>query len=539
MDSVAALHDQSITQDTFAQRCASLHLALWICAPDGSIQVGPTGTGVVERWWGAKQWTSLVQRLAQRVARGEQPAMSSPFPDSWLLAVGAGGGRTNFHIVAALGSRALEQEWSQAIAADVALQSGQWHQPLQPWARHTHEEMQSLQQVLNWMATDTQTMADDGQAIDLFADRLADAYEQTSTLFKVARYVNSTDDTLDVMGSISRELQIVLPFAWVALRFIDCEKAVNTLRDRLIVAGEINSFRDTLCELIDNEMDRSATHAQLLSPCQSPLADYVESEVILEPIAHGDVVVGALLAGNKQGDDPDVSSEETQFISATADFLGVFHENISRFQDQHRMFLGTLRALTSSIDAKDPYTCGHSERVGMLAHQLARALGLDRRSADRVRIAGLMHDIGKIGIPESVLCKPGKLTADEFTTIREHPIIGHRILKDIPMMDDVLPGVLYHHERYDGTGYPERLVGENIPLFGRIIALADTFDAMSSNRSYRTALSREQVLTEIARCAGSQFDPRLARLFSKLDFTDFNQAIAHHLRLQETNTQPT
>src|SRR5690606_26088192 len=157
--------------------------------------------------------------------------------------------------------------------------------------------------------------------------------------------------------------------------------------------------------------------------------------------------------------------------------------------------------------AKDRYTCGHSERVAMLARRIAQAAGLSGPQAERVHICGLLHDVGKIGVPEAVLCKPGRLNDEEFALITQHPAIGHRILKDIPMLEDVLPGVLHHHERFDGRGYPSGLAGQQIPLIARIIALADTFDAMSSTRSYRPAMPRERVLAEITREAGSQLDP--------------------------------
>ena len=141
---------------------------------------------------------------------------------------------------------------------------------------------------------------------------------------------------------------------------------------------------------------------------------------------------------------------------------------------------------------------------------------------ERYRIAGLIHDVGKIGVPEAVLCKAGKLTEDEFRLIQRHPTIGVTILQDVPALTDLMAGVLHHHERFDGRGYPRGLKGNDIPLIARSLALADTFDAMSSNRSYRAALPRDQVLAEINRNAGVQFDPALAAVFVGLDFTTFD-----------------
>jgi HD-GYP domain-containing protein (c-di-GMP phosphodiesterase class II) len=232
--------------------------------------------------------------------------------------------------------------------------------------------------------------------------------------------------------------------------------------------------------------------------------------------------------GEKCGDDPQVSSYEMQLLEAAGGYTGAMLENATLYRAQQAMFLGTLRSLTAAIDAKDRYTCGHSERVALMAAKLAEAAGLSAAQAERVHICGLVHDVGKIGVPEAVLCKPGRLTNEEFAIIKQHPDIGHRILKDIPMLEDVLPGVLHHHERWDGKGYPQSLKGEDVPLFARLIALADTFDAMSSTRSYRAAMPRAQVLAEIERSAGTQFDPGLAARFVRLDFSEFDRMVQRH-----------
>ena len=236
--------------------------------------------------------------------------------------------------------------------------------------------------------------------------------------------------------------------------------------------------------------------------------------------------MAVLLAGNRHLLDPEVTSGDMKFLGAVADLLGVFHENMCRFAEQRAMSLGTVRALANAIDAKDAYTRGHSERVALLAAQLAAATGGDPSTVERYRISGLIHDVGKIGVPEAVLCKAGRLTDDEFALIKRHPTIGVTILQDVPALTDVMAGVLHHHERYDGRGYPRGLKGVDIPLIARALALADTFDAMSSNRSYRSALPREQVLAEVVKNSGSQFDPALAAAFVTLDFGLFDDMLA-------------
>jgi putative nucleotidyltransferase with HDIG domain len=180
------------------------------------------------------------------------------------------------------------------------------------------------------------------------------------------------------------------------------------------------------------------------------------------------------------------------------------------------------------VDAKDAYTCGHSERVAMLSRLLAERAGLAEPAIERVYMGGLLHDVGKIGVPESVLQKTGRLTPEEFEQMKKHPEIGARILTDIKQIRDIIPGVLRHHERYDGRGYPGGLAGEDIPLMGRIICLADGFDAMTSNRTYRRALPLEVALMEIRRCSGTQFDPRLAQAFLEIDAGRLRDLLRNH-----------
>ena len=246
------------------------------------------------------------------------------------------------------------------------------------------------------------------------------------------------------------------------------------------------------------------------------------------PVFRAGAPVGFMLAGDKFGDDPQVSSYDIQLLEAAAGYVGAFLDNAGLYAEQKALSMGVLESLSAAIDAKDPYTCGHSQRVAYLSWMLALASGMPAEQAERVRVAGLVHDVGKIGVPEAVLCKTGKLTNEEFDAIKKHPEIGHRILKDLPLLEDILPGVLHHHERWDGRGYPHRIAGEQIAPMARMIALADTFDAMSSTRSYRAAMARPAVLAEIVKCAGTQFDADLARLFVTLDFAEYDRMVAVH-----------
>jgi putative nucleotidyltransferase with HDIG domain len=181
-------------------------------------------------------------------------------------------------------------------------------------------------------------------------------------------------------------------------------------------------------------------------------------------------------------------------------------------------YIQTIRALAEAVDAKDAYTRGHSERVGVYASKLGRELGLPRELIERIYISGLLHDVGKIGVRDAIITKPDRLTPDEYEEIKRHPEIGARILQPVAFLADVVPCVRHHHEWYDGSdrGYPARLVGDQIPLPSRIILVSDTVEAMTSDRPYRKGLALEKVVEELYRFSGTQFDPNCVEAMLRL-----------------------
>jgi putative nucleotidyltransferase with HDIG domain len=233
--------------------------------------------------------------------------------------------------------------------------------------------------------------------------------------------------------------------------------------------------------------------------------------------------IGMLVAINKV--DRDFDSNDAKLLHSIANQASVLLTNHRLYADLQDLLMGVLHALTATIDAKDRYTCGHSQRVAMLSNLLAQKAGLSPAEARQVYLAGLLHDIGKIGVPESVLQKEGRLTPEEYVLMKEHSALGAKILQDIHQLDGVIEGILTHHERPDGRGYPRGLSGSQVPLAGLIIGLADVFDAMTSDRTYRKALSLETALAEIKRCAGAQFDRRLVDLLMSFDFTELMEQL--------------
>ena len=197
--------------------------------------------------------------------------------------------------------------------------------------------------------------------------------------------------------------------------------------------------------------------------------------------------------------------------------INQINEELSEKNEElQQAYLDTVKILRQTVEAKDPYTRGHSDRVSAFAVALGKQLGLGESDLETLRVGGLFHDIGKIGVPDNVLTKDDRLTENEFSQIKEHPTIGAHILGNAKVFQDIIPIVKHHHERYDGHGYPAKLAGEEIPYLVRIVTVVDTFDAMSSNRSYRKALPLETVITEIEKCKGTQFDPAIADAFLKI-----------------------
>ncbi|WP_274366230.1 HD-GYP domain-containing protein [Paenibacillus thermotolerans] len=191
---------------------------------------------------------------------------------------------------------------------------------------------------------------------------------------------------------------------------------------------------------------------------------------------------------------------------------------VKSYSREHENLLNLTLALAKSLDSRDPYTATHSENVAKYARAIAAELGLPQKVQDNIYIGGLLHDIGKIGVPESVLSKQSSLTEPEYEMIKRHPRIGYDMVKHISAFrnNGILDMILYHHERYDGTGYPERLKGEQIPLFARIMAVADSFDAITSSRVYRQGKNINSAIQEICEHKGTQFDPDIVDRFVKI-----------------------
>lgn len=242
------------------------------------------------------------------------------------------------------------------------------------------------------------------------------------------------------------------------------------------------------------------------------VSGFLTRNIICVPIKTKERIVGVLEAMNKkegQFDDNDL-----QLMQALSNFIAVAIENISLYTELKETFYSTTEVLAEIIELRDPYTGGHTKRVEGYSMTIGASMKLPKGELEKLKLAAILHDIGKIGVSDKILRKHEKLNDEDLHQMAMHPQFGSELLK-IKQLKDVIPGIRSHHEKFDGTGYPDKLKGNEISLIARIIAVADTFDAMTTDRPYRKGLSQKEALTELKRCAGTQFDPEIVEFFLK------------------------
>lgn len=366
-------------------------------------------------------------------------------------------------------------------------------------------------------------------AIVGYANELSTSSETIDFLYQVGRLMHNVKEPERIIEQLCDGLSHSMDLAWAAIMLIDDgEERLHDRGPSVVVRGKTTLSEPHLAataeELLRNVAIRGRT--RVLAPGSwGPYS--LGRELVARAVMVGGRV-GALVMGGADRTPKHLSHHEAQLVEASSGLLGAFLE-ISRLWDsEHDHMMLTLEALVRAIDAKDPYTSGHSSRVAWLSREIALSAGFDTEFAERAWVAGMVHDIGKIGVAEAVLCKSGKLTDEEFDEIKRHPDIGFRILEKLPHLDDVRPAVLSHHERWDGRGYPHGLAGEDIPILARVVGLADTFDAMSSNRAYRPAMTRQIVVDEINNVSGTQLDPTLVEAFGRIDLLGYDQMLSRH-----------
>ncbi|MHC4926329.1 MAG: HD domain-containing phosphohydrolase [Planctomycetota bacterium] len=360
--------------------------------------------------------------------------------------------------------------------------------------------------------------------IEKISTELSQAYEEIMLMYNLSTNMKVTQTNSNYLQMACDQLTQLVPVEGIA---IFLEKKTDGLKELSLVAGSgVMTIDMAAADILQMHLmsELNAGHDALLDSEEDGPFKYNWSQgvksLIAVPLANEDRSLGFLVATNIKNK-PDFNTIDVKLFNSVANQCMVFIENNHLFDDLKDLFIGSLKALTSSIDAKDQYTRGHSERVAFIsrwiAEHMAKTHPISEKQIHHIYLAGLLHDIGKIGVSEAVLCKNGKLTDEEWATIQAHPRIGASILSDIRQMEEIVPGVIGHHERMDGKGYPNGLAGDEISLVAKIISIADSFDAMTSKRVYRDAMSIQRALREIERGIGTQFDEEVARTFLDSD----------------------
>ena len=405
-------------------------------------------------------------------------------------------------------------------------------------ANPARTDSEYLMEILRLSAEKFQAETKAEEQIEMVGTELAQTYEELVLLHKLSTNMKVTEADANFLQMACDSLTEIVLVEGIAILL---EKTIEDKQKLVLAAGsglidineqmaavlhgrlvdEINSGKEAM---LDSEVDCSFKYdwpSNIKNIIAVPLfgKDKAESRFAGSAL-EGNSIIGLMVAINRI-DKQDFDSTDIKLFNSVAGGCAVFIENGRLFNDLKELFIGSLKALTSSIDAKDQYTRGHSERVAFISRWIAERYSeeepLEEEQIHKIYLTGLLHDIGKIGIDEMVLRKATKLTEQEFERIREHPSIGAGILREIKQMRDIVPGVLCHHERIDGKGYPKGLAGEQIPLTGKIVGLADSFDAMTSKRTYRDARTVEQALEEVKKGLGTQFDEKVGRVFLNSD----------------------
>lgn len=284
-------------------------------------------------------------------------------------------------------------------------------------------------------------------------------------------------------------------------------KEIRLKIDETTVSGYVASTGETL-NLEDVNKDPRFSKKRAIADS----IGFKEKAMLTMPVKYHDRTVGVLQLINKKGGGVFTKQDE-ELLDGMSAQIAISLENAKLYKQMNEMFVESIRSLANAIDAKDPYTNGHSRRVTEYSVRTARAMGLPEDKLERLEYMAVLHDVGKIGIKDSILNKQAQLDNDEFSIMKSHTLIGAKILEDMNTLRVLATGARYHHEKYDGTGYYERIKGEDIPLEARIIAVADTYDAMTTDRPYRKGLEHETAINELKRCSGTQFDPDVVKYF--------------------------
>ncbi len=387
-------------------------------------------------------------------------------------------------------------------------------------------------------------VAELGETFNQMTESLRDRSEsltkkvlELATLYEMSRALGSTLDMNVLLESVLDS----------ALRIFNLDLGYVTIRERETGNLELRAWRGPgLAELGEDALRNSMSEwviregrPLIFNPSSDSGGDGQVDAVsgalaaLCVPLMTAEGAIGAVIVGSRN---PDFrfSSDDVRLLSTIANHVTIAIGNIELFSSLQEAYFSTVRSLAAAVDAKDPFTRGHSDRVALYAKMMGEKLGLSAEQVTALEMAAFLHDIGKIGVKEEILLKPGRLTDAEMNQMRHHPLIGANILKPVGFPWPITPVVRHHHERWDGDGYPAGLKGDEIPLLARVLTVADAFEAMIADRPYRVGRTVEQGVEELRRCSGSQFDARVVDAFIEaLDDSELFAGAADGVLLEE------
>jgi len=354
------------------------------------------------------------------------------------------------------------------------------------------------------------------QELILTVQELTDTYEEISAIHRFSETLGAEIKTEVLCDKIASEVRDTLEVSTVSIMLLDMESGdLITTAYQGHSSDESRAYRlkpgqglpwhviNTRKSLIVCDVRMHPAH--ISSP-------HTTTSLMAAPLFTKDKILGVIVASDKLNKS-EFFSNELKLLTTIANQASIAIENSNLYANLENLFVGIVRSFAAALDAKSAWTAGHSERVTTYSVAIGEELGVEKAFLEDIRNCGLLHDVGKIGIPERILDKREGITTNEYSTIRQHTLKGAQILEHIDTFKTIIPGIKHHHERWDGLGSPEGLKGDTIPLIARILAVADSYDAITSNRPYRKKRDKKEAVEEIKRCSGSQFDPRIVHAF--------------------------
>ena len=348
--------------------------------------------------------------------------------------------------------------------------------------------------------------------LEVINEGLRHSFEELTTLYRLVDIITETKTLERVLNSLLD----------LTAEIIDCRGAVLFLADEQtgemdpVIKRNISKKMDYKINLqekkkvIEWALQKGKTIAT--PDVEEDIEDSEKVTFVLVPLIAHDNPIGLIdiITDSPEGS---ITNKDMSLLTILAKQAALSIESVRLYESMKKDQANIIRALSSLVDAKDHYTLGHSQKVSAYAVRVAEKMKLDEKETENIKYAALLHDIGKIGIPDDIIKKPSKLSDDEFKIVVQHPVIGARIIKEIASLAGMVPIILHHHERFDGKGYPNGLKGKDIPVGARIVHAADAYDTMVSARSYRDMLPSELAISELRKNAGTQFDPEIVDIF--------------------------